>query len=51
MDRIQQNFVYTLSLTQSVSRLLRAISFSNRVLPLNISLSSDSGMVAYSQLL
>ena len=51
MDRIKPNFVYTLSLTRSISGLLLAISFSNRVMPLNISLSSDSAMAGYSQIL
>ena len=36
MDRIEPNSVYTLSLTSSTSGLLHAISFSKKVMPLNI---------------
>ena len=42
--QLYQIFLYTLLLTRSTSGLLRAISFSNRVMPLNIYLSSDSDM-------
>ena len=48
MDRILPNFVYSLSLTRSTSGSLCAISFSNRVVSLNISLPSDGTAIVRS---
>ena len=43
--RIGQNIVYSLSFSRSMEGLLHVISFSNRLMPLNISLSSDIAML------
>ena len=43
--RIGQNIVYSLSFSSSMEVLLHVISFSNRRMPLNISLSSDIAML------